>query len=1275
MPKSIDSIGRKPEKKQADPLVKHEAGEVFRPRGEGLHAGEQVKPKGYVNPKTQEPKAHVYTGGEKPKQDNLTKRLQNLDAARNKKTLLAVLAIGVVGVVALAAFIFSWSRIRGIVRQPSSSNYAEIDGKVASKQEFEEIRTAYIAFDQKNGQNDAKQSERRAADEIITRLALEAQADKNGVTVTDNDIDAYLKPSYSKFGSLGGLYDYNKQQYGWSEVPLRHKAKLEVLKQKLDDKLIAKVDILGAYIRWDNVRDKPEDFRKDYETKAIQRLNQEYKTVLERGASRDAFVKTTDINEFLPADVNATRLNAIETPNVRYLELKNISNDPDNDQFDHYKDEGESAWKYIDQLSQVGQTTTVFKSDSGMYMVLRLERKTNGAYVSYKQILDQAVKNGKVSASYFALPAAAQDKPKTEPGPTPNTNPVSSVLNSILPKAYASGSYDCWKDHPLYYTFRPTDLTTLAPITGKTFSVLVVRSGKDICIPYSGFGYFINGDGRQAWAANSVVYNTELKLNCYGVVWDFAWSPPAGYQPFSPADYQAPNRILTGSTSTGLQWSPSDKPGIWEKSSIYYGIANGAGRYAIAPLFEPVPPPPRPKVTFQGFKVNEALDGTGAYKDGVMRIDGSASYTTDNAGNSNPAAQPYFIRSILADQDHVIRPDDVPGFDVVGYKLGNNPITYGPRDYAYRANQVGDGGVIDLWWIYRPKFTADLSVTCGTITSTVSGPSGFTATISIAGNVLKTTTQSNDSVAVPDQYRDGVKRKVDLKITYAGKEFVAVSKDHRCNSDAACDAADFSQMGNATDAGSSYTVVVRMKNTGQSIWKDYADNNSYRLSQSDGEGNYEATSDNLNMPAGTVVKPVPDANSTVSFTVSVKAKNSVGAPDNRLAFRMLRVDPVDGSTQFGAECSAAVPVRAIYGPWLRTQNGAVAAFNKILAQPEEKRGGRNVADTAGRNINRDATYAVMSRTSVQNRFCSSNAYLYGRQNDDVASCDFDNYFFNLKSSIEAVLNSGSKTVDGLFERVATERQNSPVSCNGDALYEQGPIIANLSGGNLSPSPKSCPRIFLMASGGALSNGNINISQGRGTVLVDGDLIIDHNITNTPNTISYDEGTLDALNKVPNLGLIVKGDIIITNSVSEIQASMYASGRIITCDRYTDRTVYSDPVLNGTTGYKDPSNSVQLNQAQACTNPLVVKGMMVAKGGFTLGRNFVDFNAIRTRVNKSASDPAFDYAAPDSKYYGKPAEDVIFNGLLLYAPPPGFEDLAGVRSSQVQYLPNNFLPRF
>lgn len=565
---------------------------------------------------------------------------------------------------------------------------------------------------------------------------------------------------------------------------------------------------------------------------------------------------------------------------------------------------------------------------------------------------------------------------------------------------------------------------------------------------------------------------------------------------------------------------------------------------------------------------------------------------------------------------------------------------------------------------------------CQSVSGSVSNADNVTVQALLDGVTIGTknlsATNNSFNFATPASFRDGRAHtaRIILRRTSDNVQlYVGDYNQSACPSNAQCIASDFSALNGGVDEGGTYNVTIKMQNTGDSYWKNYSPSNRYKLALTTGSANFTADATTLDIqppaPPGPAIAPGQPA----TFNVKVVAKLTTGSAGSVLGFRMSRFD---GTTDnlFGTECGSGVtiPVRAIYGPWLRTQNGDVAAFGKIIDQPEGKRGGRNVSGS-GNSINKDATYFVMSALSTgANRFCSTNAYLLGRTTDNVNNCDFDTYEFSLKSTIGELITGTGMADDGLYDRVNEERISS--TCTGASRYSNGGTIAKLNSGNLSVS---CPTISQMNGGPGVSLGGgspVNISQGRGTVLVDGDLIIDRNITTTKNNYTYDQGDFTELNKIPNLGVIVRGNIIITNAVTEIEASLYASGRIITCDTYANKI---------STGTKSATDPIGLAQAKSCSNPLTVKGLMSAKGGFTLGRNYVQFagpGGINSRLaSNNFTDPNFDAKAPGTQYYGRPAEDVIFNGLLLFLPPPGFEDIQQIKDNKVQYLPDVYPPQF
>ena len=1270
MPKSIDSLSSRPEDKSSKP----EQPTSHTPNSTSVSLQDHLE--------------HV---AREKKQVRKEVEVGLLGGFKYRWVGIAVVALVLIALAALSVrYIVGWDRFKSYFNQPTTGNYAVIEGKPISMAEFTELKNNYVAFDKQQGQIDAQQSERRAADELILRTALEAQAEKAGVTVTQDDINNYLKTSYANYGSREALLQYNKATYGWTEAPLIHRARLEILKQKMADTTLASVDVLGAYIRWDSLNDQPQADQDTYRSRAMDRLEKSYRPALMQGASRDEFVRSTDVNEFLTSEVNAERLNSITAPNVRYLELKNITNDPSDDQFSHYTgdNQGENAWNYIEQLHNAGDVTPVFKSDSGMYLVLRLEKKTDGRYVSYKQYREAAIKQGQVDSSYYALPESQTDQVKQQPAPQSQSK-ATSLLSSILPKTYASGSFDCWSRHPLYYRIRPTDAGTLQPITTGNFSVLIARSGKDTCTPYNGFGYFISSQGRQAWTSSNVAYDTEIPLNCYGVVWDFAWSAPPGYENFTAGDYQAPNKILTGSTVTGLRYSPSEIAGVWRNGSIYYGIANGAGRYAVAPLFVKTPvtptPDPRPRMTVQGWKVDTGGRTDGAYKD--------AAITLDNAEVKNE--NPYFFRNILADENHTITASTVPGYDVAGYCLGGACANPTPGTaYTYAANATGNGGVIDLWWYYKPKYTiTSTTLNCQTVAVGISTSYPNVRTeVRLDGQSLGEQ-GAGYGLTIPDQYRDGKSRVAILIVKVPGEpDSVMPLGTHTCPPNGQCKTDDFNASvaavfpsGTTSVAiGDSVSLRVVMANNGSAIWSNYPGYGAYQLALTPEAAAYW---DLIAAPVATATKPDGNPNS-YSFNATAKLKASPNSASTPLAFQMAFGAAGGIVTNFGSACSTNLRIQMRYAPWLRVQNGSVAAIDKIVGQPQSARGNR---DSVGGDqaINLEASSAILSIASADN-FCSTNAYNFARNSAGlnftagnggvVTSCSSGGYKFNVANVFSGGADAFYETVNGL-RQASGQCVGQPDPTQPNTRYKDGGTIN--PGGDISVSD-NCPTIY------RLSGGTIDvrkITKGRAAILVDGDLTITGNVSTDYSGVlgagasiaptlngNNDVAAMitaqnNAFHAIPSLGIIAKGNVTIDKSVGNIDAMIYAGGKINTCSAYTDGTA---------TGPKDTA------AAQQCAKRLVVRGGLYAKNGFSFGRNWYDAVRIGKQMGNNSpspwTNPSFDYAnlgseAPQGIYSGGPAEDILGNGLGLFNTPPGFEDLSSAGFTSPVYQSGSFQPRF
>lgn len=112
MPKSIDSIGPKPNKKTVKPIVEHKAGDVVRPKGAAPEAGQLIKPKDYVEPNTRKTSAHVLSDQE------YAASKKHTNAPRKK----AARKWGVIAVLVLIVVIVSGYAVMAIQRQIAEQN-------------------------------------------------------------------------------------------------------------------------------------------------------------------------------------------------------------------------------------------------------------------------------------------------------------------------------------------------------------------------------------------------------------------------------------------------------------------------------------------------------------------------------------------------------------------------------------------------------------------------------------------------------------------------------------------------------------------------------------------------------------------------------------------------------------------------------------------------------------------------------------------------------------------------------------------------------------------------------------------------------------------------------------------------------------------------------------------------------------------------------------------------------------------------------------------------
>lgn len=329
-------------------------------------------------------------------------------------------------------------------------------------------------------------------------------------------------------------------------------------------------------------------------------------------------------------------------------------------------------------------------------------------------------------------------------------------------------------------------------------------------------------------------------------------------------------------------------------------------------------------------------------------------------------------------------------------------------------------------------------------------------------------------------------------------------------------------------------------------------------------------------------------------------------------------------------------------PWLQTYNGDVIANGQVVGQKAGDKGAR-----AANNPDKESEYLIISAVGGSGPFCSTTNYILTNGQATNGNCQNGSGY---RINSQGLGGAGADKIIAAINKawVANGSGNSGGGGNTKCNPYNTEVRSNLEGAS-STSP-----VRLATGYGSLSCingtviklngnklGNIVVDSGRITIWVTADqlaasggtLTIDNNIV-----YNYSPGYDDA-RKVPNLAIIVDGNVNIDSNnilsgagVSQLDAAIYATGKINTCSQFS---------------------SVVITSPQNCNKGLIVHGMLAGKNGF-------GFN--RTYDNNGTNPP--------------PAEQVILTGQTVAFPPPGLDNLYfGDFDSASQIDTGELQPRF
>ncbi|MEI7819080.1 MAG: hypothetical protein WCI47_03110 [bacterium] len=1299
MSKSIDSIGRKPSQKTAN-LVEN-----------------KMSDSGYPS-ETLRKSVQESSNVPEPKKRKIFKKSN--PSSGKKKSRLAFAILILFGLVAVVSYGLMNTRLLTSLSKPkpAAGVYAEVGGETVSIDQYNKLKDVFAKFQKSVGSGKVDRPEQQASQELTRFLALTAEGKKRGIECTQATVDARLSRQYADAGGKDKFYARLSDKYSWTPDISFFQECSTYLEEQLTPKAVSGTDVFGVYIRWDTANPKDTVAQSALETAARTRLEKDYLPLFKSGVSKDEILKTADISKFTSdADFDKQMTNPADTQS-RAVEYPRM-NETVYAGFQKY-DQGERDIDYISKL-RVGESTPVFKSQVGYYAIFQATAKYGSDFTSVDQMIRSYTDAGKYSTDYYLLPSSGNSsKPSLDLNQTSKpTSLLQDIQKSLVPaaQAVANNSVGCFSNHalPMKIIYRDYDTHGLIPLAdisatkgGAPIATLDIRSTTDMktkCYddisPVSGAYGVLNIDYLPGNILHYDIYNYkfnpfEFSLSCY-TSWQFQFNQVVGYYPVNYTDAsQFKVSLLTNSGAWDVQNRASAGGATTYyriPGDMYGGIANGAAGYTIEVFMKAVAPIQNPpEMTFAGSKIDEAGRLTGPFSSANVSLD---------SGALNDNRNPYSITNVRSDQAHTLTAAPVAGFGLIGYKKDGGALV-SATTYNYGANDVANGGSVKIDWVYRPIINGSATLTCSTATANVTSPPGTTTYMTIDGAVFATSAGLTLSTPVPDTYKDGTTRTVRLYATYLGVDYLLDTKAHKCNNGAQCGVDNISAvfpngLGNMTSSG--LNVSITMKNVGETIWKNNTPpagwtSGQYRLVFSSASGAYWQNS-SLAMPGGTIADGVSiNGGNDYTFKITLQPiASAINTGSIPIEWQMAFVDTsgaikeVFPATVCKSTVTPTVTLQADYHPWLRIQNGSAAALGAITGQAVGLRGTRNLA-TPNADLNYDATYVVMA-VAGGNNFCSSNAYVFGQGSGGGmnAGCTstFEGYTFGLQQN----------QLDGYFDSVlsvaqrgtctAYDASNPPVRSvdraralqdlsastpvgNINAIKGDISSVSGLSGGG------GCPAYYKDNSGADYAGTPTPakyLSKGRAAVLVDNNpgqrLNITGNIIAAPSSsaLAYAEnGDLNDLAQfMPSLGIFVKGDVYISSSVTQIDAVIYATGKIYTCSDY--------PATTGTNTAETQAQAA--NRADNCNKKLVVHGGLYAGKGYAFGRNFFQSLGPDT-ASLPRSDGDYDFKAI-TNYYGGPAEDIVGNGTNFIIMPPGLEGVLSNGDDKPTYLQGDFQPRF
>lgn len=271
-----------------------------------------------------------------------------------------------------------------------------------------------------------KECSKNELEDLILRKALETEADKRGITVSDAEINKKYTALIEPYGTEQRYLETIKNAFGYTPEYVKSNIKRDILKEKLAPYLLKQMSVSGVVVRYDWSGDSA-SLEKDASL-AKDKLEKEFYPLLQNGSKqKDMEAKISDVAK---RDGDPWNLD----PVLAYVAFNNLNEATAQDTF-----AGKEDWENISKLQKNGGVTAVFKSSAGYMAAYRLDGSTTGQYTSWDSYKQDILKKAKTYSFDYKYHKFAESVSKKVSGAFTEVKKMAGIKSA--------SAFDCSTQH------------------------------------------------------------------------------------------------------------------------------------------------------------------------------------------------------------------------------------------------------------------------------------------------------------------------------------------------------------------------------------------------------------------------------------------------------------------------------------------------------------------------------------------------------------------------------------------------------------------------------------------------------------------------------------------------------------------------------------------------------------------------------------------------------------------------------------------------------------